>query len=312
MGMHTAGSADPTVLPTRNTRYRPIPFNNQCLYSIQIYTFRELHNEHSERHAAVRDETRWIIDELMPAENPAHYAAMKKAQARLMNLIPEEDRERATGFFIDLEMAWGCRCVDIQDAAFCLGFRVATDAGAVLFMDGDTGRQGVSVWLMRRRQMSFDELLAQFLTTLRAGNRSPKTLDWYERMIVAYQRWLVNNDSGDWLKASTIETFLWRPGSRGAEQGDGARAFVRFGGFKWLTKRHLAALNIPNPMLDVEAPQTAHKLPRQAKAAHVRALFSLCSTRRLKSGWNGYGCATGRSWPSLYIPACAKVKWPTC
>lgn len=96
----------------------------------------------------LREEARWIIDELMPEDNPLHYQQIKRAIDRLLKLIPTEDHARARDFLLDLEAGWGLRMCAVQDAAFALGYRVASDASTVLFLDGDTGRKFVGLHIL--------------------------------------------------------------------------------------------------------------------------------------------------------------------
>lgn len=128
--------------------------------------------------------------------------------------------------------------------------------------------------------MSFDDLLNQFLITLKAGNRSPATLDWYERMITAYQRYLVANElSGSWLETSTLERFYSDQAAEGLSKATvhaRFRALRRF--YRWLYRRYLAKMGINNPMDDVDAPRLPTKLPRQANTAHVQTLFTYLDT----------------------------------
>lgn len=99
-------------------------------------------------HMQLREEAKWIVDELMPEADPLHDQQIRRSIDRLLKLIPAQDHARARDFLIDLEAGWGLRLTATQDAAFALGYRVASDASTVLFLDGDTGRKFVGLHIL--------------------------------------------------------------------------------------------------------------------------------------------------------------------
>lgn len=126
--------------------------------------------------------------------------------------------------------------------------------------------------------MHLEETLGSFLRAKRIARKSPQTLDWYERHIRVWLRWLAESDIAgmDWLEPEVLEAFLADEQERGLAPNTidaywrSLRAF-----FRWMKKRRLL-VNQDLPTDIVERPGVPVTQPDQADyQAVLRVLASI-------------------------------------
>lgn len=123
--------------------------------------------------------------------------------------------------------------------------------------------------------MEINEVLQAFLRSKRAAGLSPNTVDWYERMICAYLKW-VDGVGADWLSPDDLEEFIDLERGRGLKDTsiDGYwRALVCF--FRWIKKRRRNLLDGALPPTEImERPRVGVVHPRQADYVAVCRLIA--------------------------------------
>lgn len=109
--------------------------------------------------------------------------------------------------------------------------------------------------------------LEAYLLSRRNAKRAARTVDWYERHIRHWLRWLTSTDHvADWLGADTLDAYLEAERGRGLSDSsvksrfDCLRAFLR-----WLKKRKRITVLLEDlPTSVIESPKIKVRRPKQA------------------------------------------------
>lgn len=123
--------------------------------------------------------------------------------------------------------------------------------------------------------MNINEVLNDFLRSKRAAGLSPRTIEWYERLICVYLKW-VDGVGADWLSPDDLEEFIDFERGRGLKDNSIDaywRSLVTF--FRWIKKRRRSLLdgNIP-PTEILDRPKVRPVRPRQADYVAVCKLIA--------------------------------------